>query len=80
MAWEVNDIPLRVLNLNRIIESKRATNRDKDRAVLPALEAAFAARPRRATHGLVSFDEKTNDVLGFVNVDFPDACGNIQPG
>jgi hypothetical protein len=47
---EVNGIPLRVLNLERIIESKRAANRDKDRAVLPALEAALVAlRAREQT-------------------------------
>jgi hypothetical protein len=47
---EVNGIPLRVLNLERIIESKRAANRDKDRAVLPALEAALVAlRSRQRT-------------------------------
>jgi len=40
---EVNGIPLRILNLDRIIESKRAANRDKDRAILPALEAALLA-------------------------------------
>ncbi len=40
---EVNGIPLRVLNLERIVASKRAANRDKDRAVLPALEAALVA-------------------------------------
>jgi hypothetical protein len=39
----VNGIPLHVLNLDRIIESKRAANRKKDRAVLPALEAALVA-------------------------------------
>lgn len=47
---EVNGIPLRILNLDRIIESKRAANRDKDRAVLPALEAALVAlRSRERT-------------------------------
>jgi hypothetical protein len=47
---EVNGIPLRVLNLERIIESKRMANRDKDRAVLPALEAALVAlRAREQT-------------------------------
>ena len=47
---EVNGIPLRVLDLERIIESKRAANRDKDRAVLPALEAALVAlRSRERT-------------------------------
>lgn len=40
---EVNGIPLRILNLDRIIASKRAANRAKDRAVLPALEAALVA-------------------------------------
>jgi predicted nucleotidyltransferase len=40
---EVNGIRLRILNLERIIASKRAANRDKDRAVLPALEAALVA-------------------------------------
>ncbi len=40
---EVNGIPLRILNLERIVASKRAANRDKDRAVLPALEAALVA-------------------------------------
>lgn len=47
---EVNGIPLRVLDLERIIESKRAANRAKDRAVLPALEAALVAlRSRERT-------------------------------
>jgi hypothetical protein len=47
---EVNGIPLRVLDLERIIESKRAANRAKDRAVLPALEAALVAlRSREQT-------------------------------
>ena len=40
---EVNGIRLRILNLERIIASKRAANRVKDRAVLPALEAALVA-------------------------------------
>jgi hypothetical protein len=35
---------LRVLPLERIIESKRAANRPKDRAALPALEAALAVK------------------------------------
>jgi hypothetical protein len=47
---EVNGIRLRVLDLERIIESKRAANCDKDRAVLPALEAALVAlRSRERT-------------------------------
>lgn len=39
---EIEGIPLRVLPLRRIIESKRAANRPKDRAALPALEATLA--------------------------------------
>ncbi len=43
---------VRVLSLERIIASKRAANREKDRLVLPVLEAAAAVhrdarRPRR---------------------------------
>lgn len=40
---EVDGIPLRVLSLERIIESKRAANRLKDLAAIPALEEALAA-------------------------------------
>jgi hypothetical protein len=40
---EVDTIPLRVLRLERIIESKRATGRKKDIAAIPALEEALAA-------------------------------------
>jgi len=39
---ELDGVPLKVLPLERIIESKRAANRPKDRAALPALEAALA--------------------------------------
>lgn len=39
-AMNVDDVPVRVLPLARVIESKRVANRMKDRAVLPALEAA----------------------------------------
>jgi len=39
---ELDGIPVRVLPLTRIIASKRAANRPKDRAALPALEAALA--------------------------------------
>ncbi len=39
----VDDIPLRVLRLERIIVSKRATGRAKDLAAIPALEEAMAA-------------------------------------
>jgi hypothetical protein len=43
VALEVDGLKLRVLPLARVIESKRAAGRPKDRAVLPALEAAIAA-------------------------------------
>jgi predicted nucleotidyltransferase len=39
----VDGIPLRVLRLERIIDSKRAAGRSKDLAVIPALEEALAA-------------------------------------
>lgn len=39
----VEGVPLRVLNLSRIIESKKATGRTKDLAQVPALEEALAA-------------------------------------
>jgi hypothetical protein len=39
----VDGIPLRVLGLRRIVESKRAAGRKKDLAVIPALEEALAA-------------------------------------
>lgn len=41
---EIDGVPVRVLPLERIIVSKRSTNRPKDRAALPALEATLAAR------------------------------------
>ena len=40
---EVDGIPLRVLSLQRIIASKRAANRARDLAAIPALEEALAA-------------------------------------
>jgi hypothetical protein len=39
----IDGIPLRVLPLERVVASKRATNRLKDRAVLPVLEATLLA-------------------------------------
>jgi len=39
----VEGIPVRVLPLDRILVSKRAADRPKDRAVIPALEEALAA-------------------------------------
>jgi hypothetical protein len=41
---EVEGVVLRVLPLERVIASKRATNRPKDAAQLPALEATLLAR------------------------------------
>jgi hypothetical protein len=40
---DVDGVPLRVLKLSRIIDSKRAAARKKDLAVIPALEEALAA-------------------------------------
>jgi hypothetical protein len=42
--YEVDDVRVRVLPLERVIVSKRAANRPKDAAQLPLLEAALAAR------------------------------------
>lgn len=39
----VEGIPVRLLPLDRILVSKRAADRPKDRAVIPALEEALAA-------------------------------------
>jgi hypothetical protein len=39
----VQGVTLRLLPLDRIIASKRAANRPKDQAVIPALEEALAA-------------------------------------
>jgi hypothetical protein len=44
IAREIEGVSLHVLPLERVIASKRATNRPKDRAALPALEATLAAR------------------------------------
>jgi predicted nucleotidyltransferase len=41
---DIDGLCLRVLPLERVIASKRATNRLKDRAVLPVLEATLLAR------------------------------------
>ena len=49
----LENVPVRVLPLRRVIASKRAANRDKDRAVLPILERtlrlAKSLKPRRPT-------------------------------
>jgi predicted nucleotidyltransferase len=44
----VDGIPLRVLKLERIIDSKRAAGRKKDVAAIPSLEEALAVRNARA--------------------------------
>ncbi len=41
---DLEGVPVRVLRLERIVASKRATGRPKDLAHIPALEAAIAAR------------------------------------
>jgi hypothetical protein len=47
----VDDVPIRVLPLERIIASKRSTNRPKDIAAIPALEATLRAADDRAREG-----------------------------
>jgi predicted nucleotidyltransferase len=44
---EIDGIPLKVLSIERIIASKRAANRAKDLAAIPALEEALAALSER---------------------------------
>jgi predicted nucleotidyltransferase len=44
LSRTIDDIPVKVLPLERVILSKRTTNRPKDRAALPALEATQQAR------------------------------------
>ena len=43
----VDGIDLPVLSLARIVHSKRAADREKDRAILPSLEDALAVRAKR---------------------------------
>ncbi len=43
---ELEDVPLRILPLRRVIASKRAANREKDIAVLPILERALRLSKR----------------------------------
>jgi predicted nucleotidyltransferase len=45
---EIDGIPLKVLSIERIIASKRAANRAKDLAAIPALEEALAALSEQA--------------------------------
>ena len=44
IARDVEGVSLRILPLDRVIVSKRAANRPKDRAALPSLEATLIAR------------------------------------
>lgn len=47
----IGEITIPVLPLDRIIASKRATNRPKDRAILPALEDTLAVLRSRRSGG-----------------------------
>ena len=47
IAHEIDGVALRILPLDRIIATKRATGRPKDLAQLPALEATLLARTRK---------------------------------
>jgi hypothetical protein len=44
VEYEVDGVVLRVLPLERVLASKRATNRPKDVAAIPALEATLLAK------------------------------------
>jgi hypothetical protein len=44
--YDLDDVRVRVLPLERVIASKRAASRAKDLAQLPLLEAALAARAK----------------------------------
>jgi hypothetical protein len=44
---DLDGLRVRVLPLERVIQSKRASNRAKDKAQLPILEATLAARSRK---------------------------------
>jgi predicted nucleotidyltransferase len=46
--YRLDDMEVRVLPLERVAHSKRTANRAKDRAQLPAIEAALAARQTRS--------------------------------
>ncbi len=48
---EIDGVPVRILPLARVIASKRATNRPKDQAALPALEATLLAKRSREDAG-----------------------------
>ena len=44
LDYKLENITVKVLNIERIIKSKEAANREKDRVVLPALKALIAAK------------------------------------
>ena len=44
----IGDVPARVLPLTRVLASKRAANRAKDRLVIPVLEEVVALQAARA--------------------------------
>lgn len=46
-SHEIDGVLVRVLPLERVIASKRASNRPKDKAQLPILEATLATRRRK---------------------------------
>jgi hypothetical protein len=48
---QLENVPVRVLPLARVIASKRAANREKDRAVLPILERTLRLAKRLQKHG-----------------------------
>jgi hypothetical protein len=47
---EIEGVSLRVLPLDRVLASKRATGRAKDTAQIPVLEATLLARDESNTH------------------------------
>jgi predicted nucleotidyltransferase len=59
---EIDGIHVRLLPLDRIIESKRAADRPKDRAALPALEAALAVAQEEGTSPPSSGSERSDGV------------------
>ena len=54
---------LKVLRLDRILASKRAANRAKDRLIIPVLEDSIAANKVEARHGKQKKAVKTTDGL-----------------
>jgi len=48
---ELDNVPVRILPLSRVIASKRAANRDKDVAVLPVLQRTLRVAKRMTKKG-----------------------------